>query len=293
MRALILSAIVAVAVSPSSAQVSMQASSDRSGKFAGTATFGAQTMVPPVVTGAPYSGEEVSESVRVGLDGTRFTQKTPGRKVWRDTEGRTRTERPFFMGPNQPQSPLMVEITDPVAGYKYTLDTQKKVAHRQAIQAAPARGGARAGVVGSASGGVAFSSGVSAPPPAGMAGGGGGGRGVMPQAPNQPPRPRVVDESLGTQMIDGVLVEGHRNTMTYAVGAMGNDREFSVVHESWGSPELKISILTKMTDPRNGENTFRIENLNRTPPDPMLFAVPSDYTVVDEAGGFTIEFKGQ
>jgi hypothetical protein len=59
------------------------------------------------------------------------------------------------------------------------------------------------------------------------------------------------------------------------------------------SPDLKIQILSKFNDPRSGENTFRIQDLSRTPPDAMLFTVPPDYTVVDEAGSFTINFKGQ
>ena len=110
---------------------------------------------------------------------------------------------------------------------------------------------------------------------------------------NAPVIPRFTDEKIGTQTIDGVLVEGTRSTVTYPVGAMGNDREFSAVTETWMSPDLKIQILSKTNDPRNGENTFRIDNLSRTPPDPMLFIVPSDYTTVDETGSFTIEFRGQ
>ncbi len=45
--------------------------------------------------------------------------------------------------------------------------------------------------------------------------------------------------------------------------------------------------------PANGENTFRVQHLSRTPPDPALFTVPSDYTVTDEAGAFTIHFPGR
>jgi len=91
-------------------------------------------------------------------------------------------------------------------------------------------------------------------------------------------------------MIDGVMAEGTRHTTTYPVGMMGNDREFSTVSESWMSPELKIQILSKSNDPRNGENTFRIQNLSRSSPDPLLFLVPPDYTMVDESGAFTIRF---
>jgi hypothetical protein len=288
-RVLLVSAIIAVAVAPSSAQVSTQGTVTRGGSFSGSATFGpGPGFAPPAVTGAPYSGEEVNESLKILTDGTRITQKQPmGRKVWRDDHGRTRSERPFAMGPQQTSPvPVIIEITDPVAGYKYTLDTQEKVAHRQALPAPRSSPtGLMAGIFG-----------AQLPPPAG--GGGGGRAGAMvpasaPSPANAPMQPRFTREPLGTQNIDGVIAEGTRTTMTYPVGMMGNDREFSVVTENWMSPDLKIQILSKSNDPRNGENTFRIQGLSRTLPDAGLFTVPPEYTVVDEAGSFTLNFKGQ
>jgi hypothetical protein len=282
-RILIILGIVAIAVAPASAQVSTQGAIAGSSSFSGSAGFGPPHPVGPAVTGAPYSGEEVTENIKILTDGTHITQKMMGRKVWRDNEGRTRTERPLGMGPNQPSMPVIVEIIDPVAGFKYTLDTQKKIAHRQTIPSMPSR------VLNGAGGGIGI-------------GGGGGGRagsmGAAIAAPmiaqgNAPVSPRFANEKIGTQTIDGVLVEGMRSTVTYPVGAIGNDREFSAVTERWMSPDLKVQILSKSNDPRQGENTFRIENLSRTSPDPMLFVVPSDYTTVDEAGAFTIEFRGQ
>jgi hypothetical protein len=291
-RVLLVSAIMAVAVAPVSAQLSSQGTITSTGSFSGSASFSAP---PPfatsVVTGAPYSGEEVSESLKLLTDGTRIAQKMTGRKVWRDSDGRTRTERPLGMGARQASMPAIIEITDPVAGYKYTLDTQNKVAHRQALPAPGSRPtGFRGGSVGSGPGAVVFGN---------ATGGGGGGRaGDMapagaPSAANAPMQPRFSREPLGSQTVEGVFADGTRSTITYPVGMMGNDREFTVVTENWMSPDLKIQILSKTNDPRSGENTFRIDNLSRTPPDAMLFAIPPDYTVVDEAGPFTINFKSQ
>jgi len=275
-----------MAVAESSAQVSMQSSTSGANSFSASASFGPAHFLGPTVTGAPYSGEEVSENVKILADGTRITQKTMTRKIWRDSEGRTRTERPLGMGPNQASMPTIIEITDPVAGFKYTVDTQNKVTHRQATSPMPSRGPIGAPVGSSA-------------PQGGIAGGGGGGRAgsmgatiaapVSAQADSQM-RTRFVNESIGTQSIDGVIAEGTRSTVTYPVGMMGNDREFSSVTERWMSPDLKIQVLSKTNDPRNGESIFRIENLSRTPPDPTLFMPPSDYTVVDEAGAFTVQW---
>ena len=286
-RALLVCAILACVIIPSSAQVSIQgtigSTVNRSGSFSGSATFGPPPQFAiPAVTGAPYSGEEVNENLKILTDGTRIANKTMSRKVWRDDQGRTRTERPLGMGAQLDSMPVIVEITDPVAGFKYVLETQDKVAHRQALPAPVSR-------------------------PAGLGGGSGGSNavagsaGTVLRAPantantpaNTRPRPRFSHESLGSQTVEGTLAEGTRNTTTYPVGMEGNDREFSVVTENWMSPDLKIQILSKTNDPRSGENTFHIENLSRTPPDMMLFTVPSDYTVVDEAGGFTVHFKSQ
>jgi hypothetical protein len=98
-------------------------------------------------------------------------------------------------------------------------------------------------------------------------------------------------ESLGNQVINGVLAEGTRDTSTIPVGTQGNDRPLVSSDETWTSPDLKITVLRISADPVSGvQVTFRIDNLSRTPPDPTLFMPPADYTVVDETGSFTIDF---
>jgi hypothetical protein len=240
--------------------IAIAAVAQTTGSFSGTFSFGPAYPMGPLVTGAPYSGEEVSENVRVATDGTRFVQKMTVRKVWRDSQGRIRSERMSPAASNQSGRPVVVEISDPVAGFKYTLDPVNKIVHRQAMINPAAGSGNR----------------VATPAPA---------------QPDAQSRPRFANEKIGTKTIDGVTVEGTRMTVTYPVGMMGNDREFSTVSESWMSPELKIQIFSKSNDPRNGENTFRIENLTRTPPDPILFLLPTDYKVVDESGPFTIQWS--
>ena len=292
-RILLFFAIAGIVAAQSAGSFSMQSSAGGAHSYSGTASFGPAHMMGPAVSGAPYSGEEVSENVHVLADGTRLTQKMMGRKVWRDSDGRMRTERSLGGGPNQASMPTIVEITDPVAGFKYTLDTQKKVAHRQAM---PARSvlGATVGSSATLRGGA-----ITGPTPQAATAGGGGGRtgsmGVTMPAPfpgqaDPQMRPRFTNEPIGTRSIEGEMAEGTRSTVTYPVGMMGNDREFSTVTERWMSIDLKIQILSKTIDPRSGENTFRIEKLSRTPPDPMLFVPPPDYTVVDEAGAFTIQW---
>jgi hypothetical protein len=86
-------------------------------------------------------------------------------------------------------------------------------------------------------------------------------------------------ESLGTQMMEGVVAEGMRTTATLEMGAIGNDRPINTVSERWVSSDLQTVVMTKHSDPRTGEETFRLTNVVRSNPDPSLFELPSGYTL--------------
>ena len=96
------------------------------------------------------------------------------------------------------------------------------------------------------------------------------------------PHPEMSHESLGTQTIEGVVAEGTRMTMTFPEGSMGNDRPITTVTETWTSPDLKTVLLSKVSDPRNGESTTRLTNIVMAEPDPALFQIPAEYPIVDE-----------
>src|SRR5690242_15696083 len=105
-------------------------------------------------------------------------------------------------------------------------------------------------------------------------------------------RRTISQDSVGTQLINGVQAEGHRTIETIPAGAEGNDRPITIVSETWFSPELKLTVLNKRSDPRSGDTTIQMLNLSRAEPDPSLFIVPPDYSMVDESGPFTIKFGG-
>jgi Spy/CpxP family protein refolding chaperone len=84
-------------------------------------------------------------------------------------------------------------------------------------------------------------------------------------------------ESLGTQTVEGLLAEGIRTTSTLETGAVGNDRPINIVSERWMSNDLQTVVMTKHSDPRSGEEVFRLTNVNRSTPDPSLFQWPSEY----------------
>jgi len=199
---------------------------------------------------------------------------------------------PVGLGPNVADAPIIIEITDPVAQSRYTLDTQHKVAHRQELGAErPAN--ITATTVGGGGGGGSTGTIVLG------SGGGFANRQVALPTPNatgqvtDAARPQMTTEKLASQTIEGVLVEGTRQTTTWPVGAQGNDRAITTTRETWTSEELKVVILSHMNDPRNGEQTLKLININRSEPDPSLFQPPPDYTIVDEKADFTIKWGSQ
>ena len=144
-------------------------------------------------------------------------------------------------------------------------------------------GGASAGV---AAGGVTWSAGTRVDPvpvPGGIA--------YPPEALTLPrmvapgyaggPANPVNKEELGQQVIEGVLATGTRMTTTIPAGSIGNEQPILVVSEQWFSPDLKVLVMTKHSDPRSGENTYRLTNITQTEPPRSLFEVPADYTLKD------------
>jgi hypothetical protein len=93
-------------------------------------------------------------------------------------------------------------------------------------------------------------------------------------------------------LIEGVTADGERFTRTWPVGSQGNDRPFQTFFENWVSPELKVMVLSKNFDPRSGESTTKLININRAEPPASLFQPPPDYTIVEETGSFEIQWSG-
>ena len=87
------------------------------------------------------------------------------------------------------------------------------------------------------------------------------------------------EESLGSQVVNGVMADGTRVTQTIPAGDFGNDRPITSVTESWYSPELHLTVLYKRTDPREGDVTTQYTGIKRSEPDPTLFQLPAGYTL--------------
>ena len=80
------------------------------------------------------------------------------------------------------------------------------------------------------------------------------------------------------------MAEGTRTTVITPAGQMGNEQPLQTVLESWYSPDLQTTVLSKRSDPRTGETVTRYTNINRAEPARSLFEVPADYKIADPEG---------
>lgn len=88
-------------------------------------------------------------------------------------------------------------------------------------------------------------------------------------------------ESLGSQVIEGVYVNGTRETVTINPGVLGNERPLISTREFWYSDELETNLAVTRIDPREGKQVIWISNLSLTEPDAHLFDIPLGYAVRD------------
>jgi len=238
---------------------------------------------PPVV-GAPYSATISNESVQTLADGNRIVETSTGTTA-RDSQGRARRDAtlPTIGNLSAAEAPHLVFIQDPVAQTSYTLNLTDKTAQKMSMPPVGETKGGRYHIEDK----VFIQAGPGAPGPMSI--------------PLPPPEiafhksfdvdehAQVTTENLGSQTMEGALVNGVRTTRTIPAGKIGNDRPISIVTEVWTSPELKTIVYSKRSDPRMGEQTFQLKNLVRGEPDPLLFTVPADFKIVD--GPRTIVYR--
>jgi hypothetical protein len=256
------------------------------------ALLGTEGFSESTVTGMPYSAEEVNATTQTLMDGNRIVN-TSTTKVYRDQQGRTRMERTIGniggLAPEQPH--VSITINDPVAGAHFMLDPEGRTATKMQLpapQAAMALAQLDKAVterkVKEETRQIEMTSGtVSSSTTTFISTNGPNGTYTMSVdgGPMRRIERNAKTEDLGTSNMAGVPVKGTRTTMTIPAGTIGNDRDINIVNERWYSPDLKMNIMTKHSDPRSGETVFQVNNLTRANPDPSLFQVPGDYQVKD------------
>jgi hypothetical protein len=259
----------------------------------GTFLFvGGQLFNGKPVKGQPYSAEAVTETTQTLADGNRIVNRSSS-TIYRDSDGRERREESIgklggWSAQGEPAK--VVFISDPVAGFSYTLHAEDHtaekmpagftaVAPRPGMVATAGTIGARGDVavtyrVGAEAGAAANAGGIppGLPPPVGFA-----RRGIAESASS------TKTEDLGQQTIEGVVAQGTRMTAVIPAGQIGNERDVNIVSERWFSNELGVVVMSKQSDPRAGETVYKLTNVNRSEPQHSMFEVPADYTVNDSA----------
>lgn len=258
-----------------------------------------------VMKNSPFSAEAVSESVQTLADGNRIVRNSTT-KLYRNSEGRFRRELKSGSGGMLGGAYSFgsgVTILDPVAGHRYLLDPEQRTARTALLRAARPPVRVR---------GEAAPPEPQNPPPApdkflpevrviapvdvevaiptvpGVPGvyrtvapAIAGGLDVYTTAASAKYDSRT--EELGSRNIEGVEAEGTRTTTTIPADAIGNERPIEIVYERWHSKELGLTVMSIHSDPRFGEQTYRLTNIVRTEPDPSLFTLPSGYKVLGDA----------
>ena len=212
-----------------------------------------------VVTGAPFSAIAVSETTQTLGDGNHISRKTQT-NLFRDSQGRFRREvtLPAF-GPlatsGQPKSFVM--INDPVADTNFILHADTKTAEQMGRPFGGMRGKFKDAIKGS----------------------------VEYRKQEAIANGSMNKEDLGTQTIAGVSAQGTRITHTIPAGQIGNERPITMVSEHWYSNDLQVMVMSKRSDPRFGDSTYALTNIQRSEPNASLFQVPSDYQVTQGGPG--------
>lgn len=247
----------------------------------GMVTMRVEDMDAAPIKGAPFCATVVTEHTQSLSDGNRI-HTTDNAMLCRDSEGRTRREAGVNLLGAAPQTslPKLVTIVDPVAGVRYLLDTENKIAQKMPLKSEEGRET------------------VAAPGPAGKGGqimiyqrtGGPGSdvvfnKMIVNKAGADSGEAAPTSENLGDQTIEGIHATGTRMTTTIPAGKMGNEKPIIVTSERWYSPDLKATVMTKHDDPWAGELKTEFKNVSTSEPDSSLFAVPADYKLVDVKDG--------
>jgi hypothetical protein len=224
-----------------------------------------------VTRGKPYTGDAVTEFVQALADGNRIVRRSTTR-IYRDGDGRTRRETLGDGGELQ-----SIVITDPVAAFSLVLDPATRTAARAGANitsVATIDGTGRTTVRVKTSDVADIAAAVRkreiekamAAERAGAA---------IPKAADSV---RGIMVDLGEQSIEGVTARGTRTITVIPAGAIGNEQPLTTISEQWFSTELEVLVMTRHSDPRVGETTYRLTGIVRAEPDKSLFQMPADYT---------------
>jgi hypothetical protein len=202
------------------------------------------------ISGAAFSADYVEISDRFAADGTPLHTEIKG-AIFRDAEGRMRTERYSPAGIAGEPARVQIEIIDPVLELNIHLYPENK-----SVLVEPERY-----------------------------------RGSLPwlafdqnrPTPKKTTRPTHSGfEILETSAIEGFAVKGSRCTDVRAP-MQGTDKPSVAIRESWLSKDLMVFLHSEEESPWIGKRSIHVMNIHTGNPDPLMFQIPPDYRAAKPA----------
>lgn len=204
--------------------------------------FGPAGVIISPKLNSPFSGVMLEHSEQILSDGTTINRDNE-ETVMRDSAGRIYRARQIKMAGRPDARPrMMVTIIDSVQHIQY-LCSPAKVCRKMPYHQPPDRSRLR--------------------------------------APDVRKMPNITVEDLGASNISGIDVHGERIIRVIPEGEIGNDHPLSNMQETWRSDELGIDVQVRRSDPRAGNRTTTLTELNLAEPNPANFQVPAGYRLAD------------
>jgi hypothetical protein len=200
------------------------------------------------VTGLPYSGTETlvrQQTLSTGNTIARTLQAT----VARDSQGRVSTSEIVTPPAASGKAPFTVEtIFDPVAGYRYELNSSTMIAIQSPLPKPP----------------------TGTPPPPR----------TPPTGANAPVRTTT---TLIPKTVNGLSATGTQITETIPAGSpLGNAQQIQITRITWVSTDLMVPVEIQTSDPRFGTSDLEA---TLVPGEPAAIAVPPGYTIKQAGRG--------
>lgn len=199
------------------------------------------TISVPPIVGVPFSATAVITNSQTLSDGTVAATRNIN-LIGRDTRGRTHGEMRSRVPESSQETPPLAEV------YLYDPQTGMETVYKPSTRIAtrqlrhePSR----------------------------------------PVNPSTPPNPLVKVEDLGTATMENIDVKGTRRTVIIPAKANGMGVDLTLVDEYWYSEDLHLNLLLRHSDPRTGEQTITLKDIERAEPAQEFFEVPQDYKIVD------------
>ncbi|MGC2331876.1 MAG: hypothetical protein WA581_10510 [Candidatus Acidiferrales bacterium] len=239
--------IIIVILLSSILSLPMARSQDRA--MSSAPAFSAGVFVTPV-GGLSFSAVVEQKMTQTLKDGTTFKRRTTA-FIARDFRGRIHNESREVLSITSTREPalLSIHIYDPDTRLNTFLNPHTHIARQSTLPNPPATA-----------------------PPLDWA---------QQKSANDHPSANVRLGDLGTDDLDGIEVHGYRRAMTLSTKVSGTDQPVVIIDEYWYSDELHLNMSAKHSDPRSGELTITLTELNRNEPAADLFEIPANYKIVD------------